>query len=216
MDIWNIIFLLFQIISALGGFGVLFLIYDRWKNSKKKVEIVSSYGTFEELKVDNKLVGISITTNVVILNETANTISITDAVGMLKQTSGGKIHSEKPFLSDLPQTIRSGESVNLSLSFDFRNINNLKSIVRLSPVHKDDMHLYYNQGVPELFINEETPNWDKEPLYLWISIHINGKDIISERTPVFDVASIKYNRFLYGSLGTITILDLENKFRKMI
>lgn len=228
MDI-NYLELVKNIISVAGGIGGLIYLgyFLKEKLRKKEVNLHYISGSYEIEKSNLDSNNINVIVEVAIHNNTNETISLTDIVGTIKynkQKYAQNINSLLKVAKDTKDTKTERPSnykevthftigphtpIQKTLTFRFHDI--IPNLI-------DRMWLSRFVGtlggdVPLIQIDEREVllNWEKYPLNLLLSVHINGKKLIQTKCPLYEKTSLNDENFS-GSISIYDQVRIEKEF----
>ncbi len=219
-----------NIITIVGGMGGLVYLgyFLKEKLRKKEVNLRYISGSYEIETSKTDINDIKAIVELAIHNDTDEKISLTDVMGtikynkqkyeqnielLLKTTKDTKdTKTERPsnYREATHFTIGPRELKQTMLLFKFADVvPNLIERMWLSKYVGA-----FNGDLPLLSINEREilRDWEKYPLNLLLSVHINGKKLIQQKCPLYIKNSIEQGN-LSGSLTLSDQVQIEKKFR---
>lgn len=226
----NIINIVGGVVSIVGGVGgLIYLVYflkDKFRKKEVNLHYISGSYEIENSKSDGY--NINAIVEVAIRNDTDESISLTDLLGtikynkqkyaqnvelLLKATKDTKdIKTERPsnYREVTHFTISPRASIQKTLTFKFLdvipNLIDRRLLPRLVGVLSGDL--------PIIAIDEREvlKDWEKYPLNLLLSAHINEKKLIQKQCPLYKKTSLNDENFS-GSLNLYEQVQIENGFR---
>lgn len=214
-----------QLIGLGGGLAGLFSLYLHWEKRQKKVKISNSFcqysATVNEDKTSSNL---DIVSNLTIYNGTDEPISVTDVIGTMKynkekligltNSQPGLVFSSEATnaAKELPKLIGPKEAAVLPLLFKFNGIV-LSAVDRACLLR----FMGFRDGVPFFFASvvEFKANWDKHPLQLQVSTHLNCDKVVKTVLPAYPKETSERQAQFQGSLGVVDIAEIQRDFLKL-
>lgn len=208
----------FEMVSAYYFFGIIGGIYaiyaggqKMWKKFTGKVDVLYKRGGFH----DSAFSGCA-SVVVGLVNRKDVPVALTDVIGTFKydkqrwrpdKKNPDQTFSIRPKIEPVfPVNIKPNEAIELKLNFEMFNVQ-LSSLNRFNTAE----FVGFEQGVPIAIvdINENEKNWDKRPVQMTLSIHVNGREILTFDTPIY--MGVNKIDDLQGSFSEIKIAEIEHK-----
>ena len=207
-----------EIIQLGGGLaGYVSIFYLLLRKLRNKIRIYGVSGTYEAEKTKNNgFYNIKTTVEVSFLNGSDKTIAITDVIGFLRYDKRlyekylsslidvphiPEVYHQRPrnFREAANFNVAPGEVVRESFEIVFPNML-LDLVDRMGVAHFSG---FLNGKIPifSVYERELKEKWSDCPLYMLLSIHINGEKIRHLHVPL-----VKSER---ESIGTLSIIDVE-------
>lgn len=210
---FEIIKLTIQIVSVVGGISGFISLFLFIKKFRAKIKVHPAYGSF---RIDKNTKRLNSSVGLIIYNGKEEPIAITDASATIRYNAEKFRNSQEQRmafsckaknLKAIPTNVGVHESAKLNLSFVFDNVN-VDILDRFGTAHI----MGFYQDVPMVIVDERENqlNWDKNPIMLLISLHINGDKIHKMVVPLFNMEL--QQEHLRGSLNAIDIARLEKDF----
>ncbi len=221
-----------KIILLGGGFaGYASFVYLLWKKFKKEIRVYGISGNYEVEKSNKdqktSLSNLKSTIDVGFLNNSDETVSITDVVGTLRYN---KELYERSISSrvDVPRIPRA-YSIRPE---NFEEVANFS--VEPHKVIKKTITINFPDMIPNLvdrigfahfagFLNKKRKaalftaderelkeKWGEHPLYLLLSVHVDGKGILHTHVPLYR----KGQRVVLGTLDVVNIERIRTEYQE--
>jgi len=208
----------FEMVSAYYFFGIIGGIYaiyagsqKVWKKFTGNVEMLYARGGFYNAKVSGSAV-----ISVGLVNHKDVSVALTDIIGTFKydktrwkrdKANPDRVFSIRPKIEpSLPLNIEPEEAIGLKLHFEMGRVQ-LHALERFGIAQ----FLGFENNVPVAVIDmsQNGKEWEQLPVLMTLSIHVNGKDVLSVEAPLDPV--IGNTDDSPGSLSVVRIAEIEHK-----